>query len=326
MGAIERGVALHVRSLGEEDAPRLDAYLCHHISTSLAMLSNLRRGGLVCDGLPFQAHYLAAVDRHGIHGTLSLGSDDLVLLQCPRVTDALPLLLTAWGEWFDGGARALAGPVDQVEAALALLKRPQDTRPPDDALPIRLRNIERVYGVSPERVILPPEAEAFSCRLAAEDEFAELCAWRLSFLMDVAKLQDSEALRQRVHRDMLDAFERGELYVLSDAHLSPVAMATAVLSVQEAVQIGGFYVPPDLRRRGYFRILMAQLAVWLGRRGVSVVSFLSSGALDGINRAAETLGYLHKGDFELVLFDRPISPSKNLHSIGKDFQASVEIA
>ncbi len=289
-----------VRTLEAADAPLLDAFLCRHVPTSLALLANLRAGGIVCEERPQQAHYIALADRHGIHGVLALGTDDLVFIQCPEI-GRIPFLVQAWKAWFAGGALGLAGPRDQIDKVIGLLG--------GEALPFRFSNTEQVFAAPTAQVVLPSRAgDALSCRLATESEFPLLCAWQLSFLMETMRHEDTEALRAHLHQDMLGRFQQHRLFVLCDGNNQPLATAQAVLAVRETVQIGGVYVPPESRNRGYGRALVALLAGWLAQRDVTRMVFFSNRQTATFSTMAEALGFRSAGAFGLALFNQPVSP------------------
>ena len=56
-------MALVVRLLGPDDRAPLEAFLERHADSSLFLRSNLRAGGLVDEGEPFQATWVGGVRR-----------------------------------------------------------------------------------------------------------------------------------------------------------------------------------------------------------------------------------------------------------------------
>ena len=289
-----------VRTLGAADAPALEDFLHRHASTSLAMLSNLRTNGIVCDGYPGQAHYLAIDDRHGIQGVLALGTDDMVQVQCPN-PDHLKRLVEAWSKWFSGGAKGLCGPRAQIDRLIGLLG--------GEALPFHLNNTEQVLSLRTAETIRPPVTAMLACRPATEAEFPLLCAWQLSLLIETMHQADSETLRQQVLSDMSAGFSAGQLFVLCDTQGQPLAMARIVLAAGDVVQIGGGYVPPEFRGRYMGRTMLAELAFWLRQRNINMLVLMTNRRSVALNQAAQAVGFRPDGDFGLVIFGSPVSPA-----------------
>ena len=98
-------------------------------------------------------------------------------------------------------------------------------------------------------------------------------------------------------------------YIDADSHRilmvegTPVAMTGFNATQPEAVQVGGVYTPPELRRRGYGRLAVALHLAEARQKGATRAILFSAGP--AATRAYEALGFQHIGAYGFVLFDGP---------------------
>src|SRR5438128_10447552 len=80
-------VKQEIRRLVAGDEGALDVFLSAHADSSMFLRSNLRRVGLVDDGEPYQATYVAGFDGGTIVGVAGHCWNGMLLLQAPRLAE-----------------------------------------------------------------------------------------------------------------------------------------------------------------------------------------------------------------------------------------------
>ena len=72
-----------IRSLGPADARQLEAFLVQHADFSMFLRSNARAAGLVYEGRPLQAQYVAAFENDHIVAVAAHCWNTMLLVQAP---------------------------------------------------------------------------------------------------------------------------------------------------------------------------------------------------------------------------------------------------
>src|SRR5882757_646860 len=99
-----------VRQLSIGDEAALEAFLGRHAQSSMFLRSNLRRVGLVDEGLPYQGTYVAAFAGPAIIGVMAHCWNGMLLVQAPEAIGAIaPATIAVSGRH----VRGLSGPGDQ---------------------------------------------------------------------------------------------------------------------------------------------------------------------------------------------------------------------
>ncbi len=80
----------------------------------------------------------------------------------------------------------------------------------------------------------------------------------------------------------------------------PLAMTSFNAILPDMVQIGNVYVPPELRRRGYARVVVARHLARVRAEGVRRAILFASGP--AASRAYESIGFREEGSFTLLFF------------------------
>ena len=288
-----------IRTLEARDRPALEGFLQRHAEGAMPLLAQLQRGGIVCEGLPNQAHYLGAFDRGLLTGVLALCSNDLVMLQCP-LPDVLTRLIAVWKDWFEGGCIGLIGPRAQVEQAAGLLG--------GEALPFRLNNTEQILTRDLQDP-LPLLLSSQLVRPAMMDELEPLYGWRTAFFHETLSLPLTQELVEQARADLDAQAATGRLALLTHNNVT-VGMGLIMTELAGVAQLGGLYVPPDLRQRGYGKALLAGLLHVAADRGNRKAMVMTTKRHVAINSAATANGFKPYGDFGIILFDQPVSPPK----------------
>lgn len=285
-----------IRTLTEDDGPALRAFLERHAALALPLLLRLERGGIVCTGHAGQAHYLAVVEREQVRAVLALGTDGLVMLMCPDATD-LSLLAQSWTDWFEGAAQGLMGPREQIEGLIALLG--------GDTLPFRFNNTESVSELHLDRLPEPMILPHCDGRWARSADLETLVSWRLTWLAEVMHMPLSESLANHVAQELQTAIAHRRVAVLEDDGML-VAMGQCMMSATTISQLGGFFVPENLRGKAYGLTMIDRLCRLERQRGITRSLVLSNRRSAALNQSIEQLGFRHEGYMGVVLFDPPV--------------------
>lgn len=293
---------IDVRTLIPEDQEQLFFFLSQHEPTSLALLSNIEKFGIQSEQAEIsQAHYIGVFDDGHLQGVLSLGIDDLVMVQCPQ-SHYLDYLIEAWRDWFDGGARGCIGPKLQIDDLCRLINL--------NAEHVGINNTETVYGIEAASLVFTHDVDEYSCRLAQAEDMPLLCAWYHSFLLELLPLKDNESLRQKIYNDRWMRLKNQQLFLFTDTAGVSIGMIEVVVLAREIVQVGTLFLPPDLRGKNLGIKLLHCLGLWLRDHDVTRIYFLAAPPLEKLTQQACALGFEEMGHISVVLFREAISPPK----------------
>lgn len=281
-----------IRRLVPGDEGRLDAFLALHPATSLFLRSNLRRAGLVDDGQRFQARYAALVDDAGaVQGVVAHAWNGNLLIQAdPDGAADLARHHMAAG---DRPVKGIIGPLAAVRAARALFPgRPTLKESAEDLFDLPLADL---------RVPLPLADGSLSWRRAGAGDLALLSGWRCDYCLETLGEADGEELRARAWSDVTAWAAAGELFLLTDASGTPLAMATHNARIPDTVQIGGVWTPMALRGCGHARAVVAGALLAARVDGVRTGVLFTGRQNEPARRAYLALGFRIIGDYAIVL-------------------------
>ena len=255
--------------------------------------SNLRAGGLVDNGQPFQATYAAARDPDGeIVGVAAHGWNGVILLQAPVF---LPEIVRAAVDASNRRVLGLSGPLQQTTAARYSLGFSHS--------PAILDRPEMLFSLPLERLQVPEALTSgeVHCRRSDGDDFTLLRRWRVDFCIETLHHPDTPALRESCGRDVWMSHEQGRLWVLATED-GPVATSTFNASLPDAVQIGGVWTPRVFRGLGYARCVVAGSLVVARAEGVKRAVLFTDEGNAAAQSAYTAIGFEPSGSFGLVLF------------------------
>jgi uncharacterized protein len=274
--------------LDDADQVALENFLSRHADSSMFLLANSRKAGLVDRGLPFQATYAAAFDGERIVAVAAHSWLGTVVVQAPeQLADVVPAAVGASGRRVTG----FLGPYAQAIAAAGAL----------GATRLGHEGRELLYALD-LRSLRVPEALAQGhvvCRRPRDDELALLIDWRVDYVLETEVEAEGPDLRARcaVSIELLHA-DRADF--LLDHNGVPVAYCCYNARIAEAVQIGGVWTPRDLRGRGYARSVVAGALQSAFAEGASRAVLFTPEANLSARRSYESLGFSIVGDYGLV--------------------------
>ncbi len=281
-----------IRVLTPSDQPALEAFLRPRLESSIFLVSNSRRAGLVDQGRPFEGTYFAAFaggDMVGVVAHYWLGN--LIFQAPPEHVGALAEAAVKAAVRPAGG---LLGPAEQVARAVEVLRVSDDE--------IQLDEVEGLYSLPLDELVVPGVLAAGRLR-GRRIEHADLdrvTAWRVAYSLETLQAEDTPELRESCRHAMESSCDRGDTWVLEDTG-EVVASTSFNATTEEAVQVGGVWTPPEARGRGYGRTVVA--ASLLAARDESVakaILFTGDENLPAI-KAYLALGFRRIGDYRLVL-------------------------
>ena len=279
-----------IRLLGDGDQCALEDFLAPHADSSMFLLANSRKAGLVDRGLPFQATYAAAVADGRIHAVAAHTWLGTVVVQAPL---HLPEVVRAAVSGSRRGVSGVLGPYQQVVAAAAAL----------GASNAGHEGRELLYAVDLQTLRVPSALASgrVRCRRPYDAELPLLTDWRVEYVLETKVEAPGPDLRARCAISIELLHADGADFVLEHAG-EPVSYCCYNARIAEAVQIGGVWTPVPLRGRGYGRSVVAgALQSASSARATRAVLFTPEANLPA-RRSYEALGFEVVGDFGLIRF------------------------
>jgi GNAT superfamily N-acetyltransferase len=288
-GALDRA-HVTIRLLRRGDEARLEAFLRQHADSSMLLRSNSRAAGLVYDGKPLQAEYVAAFDGDRIVAVAAHCWNDMLLLQAPVNVAAVARAAVAHSGRPVAG---LSGPAEQCVAGRTALGF--------DDRPTPKFGREELFALDLEELVVPaPLADGrWSCRWPRADEMGRLVDWSVEYAREALHRADSPTLRDECEQGVALIHERQSDWVLVDGDL--VAYSAFNARLPDVVQIGGVWTPPELRGRGYGRAVVAGSLLKVRATGVRRAVLFAE--REEAKRAYRSIGFRKVGDYGLLLFE-----------------------
>ncbi|MCA9969314.1 MAG: GNAT family N-acetyltransferase [Anaerolineales bacterium] len=285
-----------IRILGPDDEAALEMFLQPRLESSLFLLGNMRLAGLADHGRPYQGTYAAAFVDGAIAGVAALFWNGMLVLQATKHLDACWRTAVAQAK---RPLQGLIGPAAQVQAvkeSLALA-----------AAAIRMDEVEYLYSLKLDDMIVPEKLQmgVWQGRRAASEDLEQQTAWRVAYMMEEMNEADTTELWQRARQSVQHAINADRLWLLQvDGRV--VASSGFNAAVAEAVQVGGVYTPPEWRRRGYGRAVVA--ASLLDARAEGVPTGILFTGVDNVpaQKAYEALGFRRIGDYRILYLHEPL--------------------
>lgn len=283
-----------VRVLGAGDEALLFAFLEQHLDSSVFLISNAERGGLVDRGEPLQGTYVAhllngavtAVASHSWSGNL-LVQGELGLADAARLA-----------------TKTTARPVKGIIGPLALVHATRTALGLDDA-PVARALDDRLFALDLARLRVPAllGSAGIEFRAPNDDEVAGvLAAWRAAYHVEVLGSLPGPELDARARAEVKGRHTERTWWVLT-RNGKVVSMTGFNAQTRGIVQIGGVYTPPEFRRSGYARAAVAgSLLLARTELGATRSTLFTGIENDGAIRAYTTLGFEPLGTFGLLLF------------------------
>jgi predicted GNAT family acetyltransferase len=172
---------------------------------------------------------------------------------------------------------------------------------------VQMEEPEKLYRLSLTDLIVPPLLQdgRWQWRRLQPDDLDLMTRWRVAYMLETKTEADAPDLYQRLRAGVERYQQQGRVWFLLDKG-EPVASSAFNSRTAEAVQVGGVWTPPEFRRRGYGRAVVAASLLDAREEGVATAVLFT-----GINnipaqKAYEALGFAHIGDYCILLLREPL--------------------
>ena len=292
-----------LRILRPGDEAVLEAFLLPRIESSMFLVGNMRSAGLTDNGRPYEGTYAATLKGGQVTGVVAHYWNQNLVFQAPLLHDLAPL----WQAAVAASQRpigGLIGPNDQVAKA----KQELDI---DDSM-AQMDEQEKLYSLTLKDLKVPGELSSgrvMGRRIEPRDVDL-VTQWTAAYSVEALSAEQDPLLEEKSRKSVERSLKEGSTWVLASRG-EPVACSSFNTAIKEAVQVGGVWTPPEFRRRGYGRAVVAASLLDARAQGVEkAILFTGEGNL-AAQRAYTALGFRHTGDYRLVLLrEQFILPSR----------------
>jgi RimJ/RimL family protein N-acetyltransferase len=277
------------------DEAALEAFLLPRVESSMFLIGNMRTAGLADRGQLYQGTYAVRLQEGKIAGVVAhFWNRNLVLQDPVGPAELCAAAVKASGRPIGG----LVGPNRQVVLAKAALGI--------GGASLQMDETETLYSLELEELVVPDALASgrVTGRRIRPGDVDLLADWGAAYEVEALGEEDCPRLRRQVREETERAVREQRTWVLEEGG-RPVARSSFNTAIAEAVQVGGVWTPPELRRRGYGRAVVA--ASLLDARAAGVKKGILFTGEDNIaaQKAYEALGFRPVGDYSIVLLKPP---------------------
>lgn len=268
------------------------------VESSMFLVGNMRAVGLVDHGEPYEGTYAAVFERGEIISVVAHYWNQNLVFQAPA---HLGVLWVAAVEESGRPIKGLIGPSDQVGA----VKEALDI---DDSK-IQMDRASKLYSLKLEELVVPDNlssGEVKGRRIELRD-LELITGWRIALSLETLGEEDSSQLREQCRASIERSLKERRTWVLEEQG-RPVACSSFNTAIKEAVQVGGVWTPPELRRRGYGRAVVAASLLDACAEGVEKAILFTGRGNIAAQKAYEALGFQHIDSYRIVLLKTSLEP------------------
>jgi predicted GNAT family acetyltransferase len=285
-----------IRRLKPGDEAVLEAFLLPRLETSMFLISNMRESGLKYDGKRYTGDYVAVFEDDHIVAAMAHFWNGIVITQAPVHLDVL------WRETLQASGRPLKGIIG-LHAQVSALKSTLAL----ESVALQLDRREVLYSLALDDLVVPEALRAGRVvgRPAELRDVDVLARWRVGYEIEALGEEETEELWTHERAMAERAVEESNTWVLeADGQL--VATSAFNSRIAEAVQIGGVWTPPEFRRRGYARCVVAQSLLDARDDGAQLAILFTDEDNIPAQKAYTSLGFRHVGDYYLFMLRDPL--------------------
>lgn len=279
-----------IRELEPGDEAALLQFLDIHADASMFLRSNLAAAGLIDGADAYQGRWVAAFLGEAMVGVLAHFWNGMLAIQAPMATEALAR--AASDLLPPRPVAGMTGPLDQVmrvRDALGLTTRPA-----------RFFEREELFGCDLAAMAAPPP-DGRHVRPPRLDELPLLTDWRVAYHVEAYNAEPWDGLIAASAEEIKLRHGEAHDFVLVDDGDRPLAYCAYNAVLPDRVQIGGVYTPPDQRRRGHARRVVAGAMAQAARRGAARAVLFTATGNHPARRAYFSLGFRIVGDWGVIL-------------------------
>jgi predicted GNAT family acetyltransferase len=287
-----------IRILEPGDEGNLEGFLVQHLASSMFLLANMRTAGLVDGGQHYQGTYVGAFEAGRLAAVVAHYWNGNLVVQASGHLDVIwRAAVKASGRPIQG----LLGPDEQISALEANFDINENV--------IQLDESQQLFSLDLARLKVPPALRSgrLRARRADKRDLELLADWRVDFAAETLGDVGAAARREAYRDGVAQALRERRAWVLEDRGCV-VAYSAFNAATCEAVQIGGVWTPPELRRRGYGRAVVAASLLDAQADGVGFsILFTGDGNLPA-QRAYRALGFRYVGQYRVILLRDGVWP------------------
>jgi RimJ/RimL family protein N-acetyltransferase len=277
-----------IRQAVPGDEAALDAFLAGHAATSMFLRGNLARLGLGPSDSPHATTYHLYPALGPVEAVIGRTAFGMVLCQLGTAPQALaPLIRGLDGQMITG----VTGEAGQTGALIALLGLGQT---------LRRNAVEPLFHLN----LADMPATADQTRPPGLQDEDLLAGWFQQYLTDTGLAASPLDATKEARERAVSAIAGGTVRLLIREG-RPVAMAALNAEAAGMVQVGGVFVPADLRNRGLGgAVTQAVLADARARGAKEAVLFANNPAAA---RAYRAIGFAEVGSYRIAFLHAPIT-------------------
>lgn len=278
------------RRVTDADIPALVAILRDNISGAMFPLDNLNTYGLDGDA-PRAMRFWISGD-----SALGLSNEGMVM----PVTPDLPA--HRGGAHWDGLIPSLRGePVKGVIGATHAVHGFRDAAQLTDA-PAHMDTDEPGFRLRLADLDVP-DCAGLTLSPITDALQPTICAWRAAY--EVEAIGNRPDAAQAIAQTAVASYRAKDSHRVLLRDGVPVAMTGFNARIDDIVQIGGVYTPPELRRQGLARRAVALHLIEARDQGATLALLFA--ATDNAARAYRAIGFAPNGGFTLFLLSAPVA-------------------
>ncbi len=166
---------------------------------------------------------------------------------------------------------------------------------------------EKLYSLDLDALIVPEALRTghVTARHVELRDVEALTRFRVGYASKHWENEETDALWEEERAGAERAIETGATWILEDGGV-PVASSGFNSSIDEAVQIGGVWTPPEFRSRGYARCVVAQSLLDARADGATQAILFTGDDNIPAQKAYTSLGFQHIGDYHILLLSEPL--------------------
>ena len=287
---------LTIKTLHPGAETAIEAFCLPRLATSMFLIGNTRESGLTYNGKPHTGHYVAAFKDEKIVALAAHYWNGILILQAPIHLEALCHAALQTSKRPLGG---LIGPHDQVVAARTVLGV--------ENAAAKMDTKEKLYSLDLDALIVPEALRTgrVTARHAEARDVEALTRFRVGYDVEALGDEETASLWEAERAGAERAIEASMTWILEDGGV-PVATSAFNTRIDEAVQIGGVWTPPEFRSRSYARCVVAQSLLDARADGATQAILFTGEDNIPAQKAYTSLGFRHIGDYHILLLAEPV--------------------
>ncbi len=292
---------VEIRVLHPSDAPRVVAFLGRFRESSMFLLSNIARSGIVDGSKAYQGAYVGAFDADEMVAVGAHYWNGNVMLQMGDHVELAGELTRAAVAVSGRGIKGVVGELRGSEAAVQSLGFARSQ--------FQLHEKEGLYGLSLAEMRAPQLAS--KVRRAQMADYETLLNFYTAYNIEALNEPDARLAREDAARSLDGRYEDARRFVLDlDGEIVAASAFNAVSP--PLVQIGGVWTPHPLRARGYARACVAGSLAIASREGADAAILFTGDENTPAIRSYTSIGFRQIGGYFIgLLRDAVRLPAKH---------------